>query len=348
MKLTYQLSILLITVMLLVTGCLRVKEDESGGWEHPLTKKGRLHSPLVEVDPFVFNDEFYLLENWRSGWDWPNQPGHTSVINHEMWIAHLPNGPEDYNGRRYISAALTENTLGTAIVWENRVYVFGVNAANGNQYVDMTWSDDLKRWSAPLKVLDSHVGDIFNVSLTRDDKGFVFLWETNGVGTPFTMCFGRLDSLTDNWNDHIIVNAHYGKQKYTGGPAVFYEDGWYYLLYLEALNTGWETRITRSLDLINWKDASEDRPFITFNTDHKNVPLLAPEVKEINASDPGLTYYDGQVIVYFTGSNQKVAGDLQWATFNGTIQELMESFFVKTEIPLTKLQTSIGMPSIKF
>ena len=328
MKLHYLLSFLLIAVIQLMTGCKQVKDDKSGRWEHPLTKKGRLQSPLVEVEPFVFNDEFYLLENWRSDWDLSR--------NGEIWIAHLPNGPEDYNGRKYISAALTRNTLGTAIVWEGRVYVFGLNTESGNQYVDMTWSEDLAKWSAPVKVLDSPAGKIYNISLMRDDKGFVFLWETNGIGKPFTMCFGRLNSLMDNWNDHIIENAFYGKEKYTGGPAVFYEDGWYYLLYLEELKNGWETHITRSLDLINWKDAPKNRPFITFNMDHKNLPLQSPDVQEINASDPSLINYDGQVIVYFTGGNQTVAGDLQWATFNGTIQELMEGFYVQTEIPLAE------------
>jgi alpha-L-fucosidase len=310
-----------------VAGCQQVKDDETGDWEHPLTKMGRFQSPLVEVEPFIFNDEFYLLENWRSDWDWSGQPGKAAGSKDEMWIAHLPNGPEDYKGRRYISVALTGNTLGTAIVWEGRVYVFGVNGASGRQYVEMTWSEDLESWSAPVRVLDSPVGDIFNVSLTRDDQGFVFLWETDGVGKPFTMCFGRIDSLTDNWNNHIIENANYGKQKYTGGPKVIYVDGWYYLLYLESLDTGWETHITRSQDLINWQDAPEDRPFLTFNMDHRNLPLHPPDVREINASDPGLTFYGGQVIVYFTGGTQQRGGDLQWAKFNGTIQELMESFF---------------------
>ncbi len=299
-------------------------------WTHPLTKMGRLNSPLVEVQPFILNGEFYLLENWRSRWDWPGQPSIAAGKNDEMWIAHLPNGPEDYEGRQYISAALKGNTLGTAIVWEDKVYVFGVNEGSDRQYVEMTWSEDLKTWSDPVKVLDSPKGKIFNVSLTRDDQGFVFLWETNAVGKAFTMCFGRINNLTDNWNEHIIENAIYGQHKYTGGPEVIYANGWYYLLYLEALNPGYETRITRSKDLISWEDAPLDRPFIPFNRDQRNLPLHDPEVQEINASDPGVTTYKGQVIIYFTGGIQKRGGDLQWAKFNGSIHSLMSGFFPQT------------------
>jgi len=301
--------------------------QKSSEWKHPLTKVERLHSPLVEVQPIILDGEFYLLENWRSAWDWPGQPHKDAAKNDEMWMAHLPNGPEDYAGRSYLSRALKGNTLGTAIVDEGRVYVFGVNEASGRQFVEMTWSEDLKSWTKPTKVFESPAGKIFNVSLVRDDSGFVFLWETDGVGKPFTMCFGRLTSLIDNWNDHIIAGAIYGEEKYTGGPEVIYADGWYYLLYLEELEVGWETRIARSQNLIDWEDAPEDRPFIPFNSGNRNLPLHEPDVHEINASDPGITTYNGQVIIYFTGSIQKRGGDLQWAKYDGTVGELMKAFF---------------------
>lgn len=326
MKTTFLL--LFVSIFLSVAGRNKMIDENSKSWTNPLEKVERLNSPLVEVEPFVLNDEFYLLECWRSNWNWPGQPGITAGSESEMWIAKLPEGPEDYKNRNYISCALKGNTLGTAIVWKDRVYVFGVNEASDRQYVEMTWSDDLKHWASPVKVLDSPAGKIFNVSVTRDDDGFVFLWETNGVGTKyFTMCFGHINDLSDNWNDNIIENAVYGEDKYTGGPEVVYADGWYYLLYLERLENGWETRVTRSKDLVKWQDAPEDRPFLPFDKSHKNLPLHEPDVAEKNASDPGVASFNGQVIVYFTGGIQKKAGDLQWARYNGTLKKLMESYF---------------------
>jgi alpha-L-fucosidase len=321
-------SILFISIVLSVAGSQSVKDNDSKKWTNPLIKMRRLSSPLVEVEPFVLNGEFYLLECWRSNWDWPGQPSKEAGSNSEIWVAKLPNGPKGYSDREYISCAMKGNEFGTAIVWENRVYVFAVNEASNRQFVEMTWSEDLINWSKPVKVFDSPVGNIYNVSLTRDDDGFVFQWETNKVGTYFTMCFGHLDKLTDNWNDNIIENAKYGEDKYTGGPKVLDADGWYYLLYLERLGSlGWETRVTRSKDLVNWQDAPEDRAFLPFNKNYKNLPLHSPEIPEKNASDPGVACYNGQVIVYFTGGIQKKAGDLQWAKFNGTLKELMEYFF---------------------
>ncbi len=65
----YQKAIIFVAVIILITGCKPTNENASREWEHPLVKMGRLNSPLVEVEPFVFNDELYLLENWRSHWD---------------------------------------------------------------------------------------------------------------------------------------------------------------------------------------------------------------------------------------------------------------------------------------
>ena len=87
------------------------------------------------------------------------------------------------------------------------------------------------------------------------------------------------------------------------------------------------TRITRSRDLKHWEDAPADRPFLTFDRSKKNLPLRPPALEEKNASDAEVCYFRGKTLVYFTGSDQQVAGDLQRAEFAGTPRELFESFF---------------------
>jgi len=301
-------------------------------WPSPIEKRGYLGSPLVEVTPLLFQGELYLLECWRSKWNWPDQPSDTATSRSEMWMAHLPEGPEHYGKRKYVGRVMQDHTLGTAIVWDDRVYVFAVTAhsSNGGREVSMTWSTDMEHWSDPVKVLDSPAGSIFNVAVTRDEHGMVFLWETNGYGRPFTMCYGRVGKPTEPWNPGIIQDARYGMDKYTGGPALYHEGGWYYTLYLEALGGGrYETRITRSKDLKDWHDAPKGRPFLAFDPTRTGLPLRPEQVKECNASDAELCYYKGRTVVYFTGSDQQVGGDLQWATHDGTPRELMELFFAE-------------------
>jgi len=299
-------------------------------WKSPIEKQGYLGSPLVEVTPLPFQGKLYLLECWRSKWKWPEQPSDTATSRSEMWMALLPEGPGHYDKRKYVSRVMRDHTLGTAMIWDDRVYVFAVTAqsSTGGQEVRMTWSDDMEKWSDPVKVLDSPKGRIFNVAVTRDEQGMVFLWETNGYGRPFTMCCGRVKAPTDPWNPGIIEGARYGMDKYTGGPALYYEGGWYYTLYLEALGGGrYETRITRSKDLKAWQDAPVNRPFVTFDPQRTGLPLRPAKVTERNASDAELCYFDGKTIVYFTGSDQQVGGDLQWATYDGSPARLFASFF---------------------
>ncbi len=76
-----------------------------------------------------------------------------------------------------------------------------------------------------------------------------------------------------------------------------------------------------------------NRPFITFDPKHTGLPLRPANTKERNASDVELCCFKGKTILYFTGSDQVVAGDLQRATYEGTPKDLFAEFFpAKAEV----------------
>lgn len=321
------LTLFLFVCVSCLAGQVSGQQDD---WKNPILKRGYLNSPLVEVTPLSFKGEFYLLECWRSQWDWKEVPDESVKKEAEIWMAELPDGPEHYSKRRYLGRVLKNCTLGTAIVWDDRVYVYAVSAqhSDGGQAVYMTCSENMQDWTEPKKVFASPAGKIFNVAVTRDPSGLVFLWETNGYGQPFTMCYGRVDGPEKDWQAGIIEGARYGMNKYTGGPAIYYFDGWYYTLYLEALGAGkYETRITRSNDLKEWHDAPSNRPFITFDPTKKNLPLRPASASEKNASDAELCFHNRQTVIYFTGADQIRGGDLQWASYQGKPGQLLKMFF---------------------
>jgi alpha-L-fucosidase len=299
------------------------------GWKNPLVKKGYLNSPLVETTPFVFHDRLYLLETYQAFVD---SPGRTPGADSDKDTVRV----RDLETNQVVSVALREHTFGTAFVWGDAVYVFSAKCTKGKPWrtctsVSMTRSTDLKTWSEPRTVLEAEPGEqVFNVAVCRGlvdgAEQFVLLYETNDPKyTPFTFKYCRSDDLV-NWKR--IPGALYGADKYVGGPALYFEGGWFYTLYLEALpDTEYETRITRSRDLRHWQDAPKDRPFLTFDRAKKKLPLRPPGLPEKNASDAELCYFRGKTIVYFTGSDQQVAGDLQRAEFEGTPRELFEKFF---------------------
>lgn len=293
-------------------------------WANPIVYKGKLDSPLVEVTPFVFNDRFYLLENWQKQWEYPDETDGSRFVEDEVRI-------RDVAKDEVVSIPLIGHGLGMAFVWDGRVYVFagywGTKEKWGIQHITMVHSDDLSEWSEPEVVLEAEPQEkFFNVSVCRGDGRFIMLVETNDPEWPaFTFKYFESQDLK-NWTR--VDNALYGVDKYVGGPALYYEGGFYYTLYLEALgDRHWETRVTRSRDLIAWEDAPESRPFATFNPENHVHPLRPADVRECNASDAEICYWRGKTRIYYTGGDQRYAGDLQHAEFDGTPRELLETFY---------------------
>ncbi|WP_138478471.1 alpha-L-fucosidase [Dyadobacter bucti] len=295
-------------------------------WTNPIVKQGRMGSPLVETSPFVFKDQLYVLENNQRFWDVKGAKPGDHFHDDEIRIREVKSG-------KLVSVPLKNHGFGTVLVHNNQVYVFAGSYGDGKPWrrmteITMTSSSDLKNWTKPVTVLKAHEKEhFFNTAVCRGKDKFVLLYETDDPRwKAFTFRYVESDDLV-HWKG--IPEAIYGKEKYVGGPALYYEGGWYYTLYLEDLKKGYETRITRSKDLVTWEDAPANRPFVTFDPSIRNIPLLDPGVPESNASDVELCYYGGQTILYFTGSDQTTAGDLQWATYKGTPKQLFEHFFIK-------------------
>ncbi|MCK5441833.1 MAG: hypothetical protein KAJ23_08085 [Maribacter sp.] len=294
-------------------------------WKNPIQKEGRLGSPLVETSPFVFNEKLYLLENNQRFWDLPRARPGDYFHDDEVRI-------RDIALDKIISVPLKNHGFGTVLTWNDRVYVFAGNFGKGKPWrqiteISMTSSKDLKKWTKPQIVLKASGKEFFfNTAVCRGKDKFILLYETNDARwNPFTF---RYMESTDLKNWEPMPGALYGTDKYVGGPALYFNGGWYYTLYLESIEKGYETRITRSKDLVHWEDSPENRPFVTFDPNHNNIPLIDPTIRESNASDVELCYYDGKTILYFTGSDQTTAGDLQWATYKGTPEQLLEYFFI--------------------
>ena len=294
-------------------------------WSNLLVKRGYLSSPVVESTPFAFNDRLYLLESWYAYFDDPQAaPG----ANFHESVARI----RDVATNEVISVAMDDCEFATAFVWEGRVYVFAGRNSPGKAWrqiptIQMTSSSDLKTWTPPVMVLEAE-GDelLWNTAVCHANGKFYLLYETNDSRWPaFTFRYCVSDDL-QRWER--IENAIYGADRYVGGPALYHEGDWFYTLYLESLGEGkYETRITRSKDLKEWNDALAGRPFVTFDSNRRNLPRRPAHLPETNASDAEACYFDGQTIVYYTGGDQQAAGDLQWATFNGSMRELFESFF---------------------
>lgn len=303
-------------------------------WKCRLFKTAVIGPRLAgETTPFVINDHLYRLENHQKNFDFPGKGRTFSFHEDEIRI-------RDLESDKIISIPLRDHYYASGFVWSGRFYLFAGKYERTQfhiRHIVMTSSEDLINWTEPQVVIESENGErLFNTAVCRGKDKFILLYETNDARwtPPFTFKYCESDDLL-HWTR--IPDAIYGKDKYVGGPALYYEGGRYYTLYLHVcaptsgsarLKTNkYETRITRSADLIHWEDAPANRPFISFNSSHRTDPEYYPDVYELNASDAELCFWKGKTVVYFNGGNQQGACDLQAAEFAGTPRALLEHYY---------------------
>ena len=290
-------------------------------WKNGLIKIGRLNSPVVEQTPVIWKGRLVLVETWQGHyWDKPPKKKKDCYVRiHDVETGGI------------LGKCMEGYGFASALVWNEVLYVFAARDT-GEPHprdVNMSKTDDLINWSAPKKVIvpDNPDEYVYNQSVCHDGKRFVMVYETNDPDyPPFTLKFAISDDL-ETWTK--LPEAIYGADRYTACPALRYAGGYYYMLYLEHLKRPkrwFETWLTRSKDLITWEDAPR-RPVIAPDPDQDVHPDHPEGGKECNASDPDLVEWQGKTRVYFTGGDQHWGGNLQYAEFDGSMQEFFESYY---------------------
>ena len=198
-----------------------------------------------------------------------------------------------------------------------------------SQWGDGTWnhvtrfsSDNLEHWTVSRVIEQQPDEHLFNTSVCAGPNGYVMAYESNDPAYPaFTVKFARSADL-EIWEE--VQGVAFGQDRYTACPCIRYEQGYYYMLYLERRPPRhyFETYIARSPDLVAWELSSAN-------------PVLRPEgVDEgVNASDPELVEVDGQTWVYFCVGDQRTWMDVKRAVFDGDQRRFLEGWFESPAIP---------------
>ena len=297
-------------------------------WENKLIKKGILNSPVVEMTPVIWKGKLMIAESWCWGEiekpfvlpDVPPKPSDDHVI------------IRDVETNKIVSKCMEGHGLASAFVWNDAFYVFAVTSKEdeggepGDIYMSM--SQDLDKWTEPrVAIARNSDENLYNESVCYDGKRFMMTYETNDPAyPPFTIKFAASDDLK-TWTK--IPDAIYGTDRYTACPALRYVAGYCYMLYLERPTSKWwfETWLTRSKDLLRWEDAPRNPVIVPDPSQDVYFPHPDSD-KECNASDADLVEWQGKTRVYFTGGNQHGGGFLQYAEFDGTMQEFFESYYM--------------------
>ena len=286
-----------------------------------IEKLGTIDCGLVETTPIVFKGEVYRFEYVRPKY-YANKTGDSyfRFINHKTGAA-TPSFASGYH-------------LGSAFVFGDSVYVTAVDMWNGENIV-LFVSDDLQYWKS-RNVLNLPGWGLFNTSLCKADNRFVLMFE---VGKPAEIAGKRFTARFAESKDliHWLLTdpkCTYTKERYSAPHALRYSSGYFYDFFLEA-HDGYEMRVVRSRDLINWQPSSLN-PVLKASPEDKiifNENLSADcrnrikKAKDINNSDIDFCEFKGNLIINYSWGNQHGEEYIAEAIYYGTLRDFLEGWF---------------------
>jgi alpha-L-fucosidase len=295
-----------IAVLEMGAGRLRESPRRAGVTNVPgLVKTGTVYADVCEGTPIVWQGRLLLLLNFRPG-EAEGKPAATHYL--EL---------RDAADNSLLSRFADGYSLASAFAWDGVLHVYGARYENGG------WNDvtefktrDLMHWTKPRVVVKQNPDEqLFNQSVCRAGDRFVMAYESNDPRWPaFTIKFAESPDLV-TWT--TTAGCVFGTDRYTACPWLTRVDGYFYMLYLEHIRPQWrfETYLTRSKDLVNWESSPRN-------------PILAPGPGEdANTSDPDMTQFGGNVLLYYSFGDQRTWSKLTRAEFAGTLREFLAACY---------------------
>ena len=290
-----------------------------------IRKLGTVDLDLVETTPVVLSNRLWRFE-WVRQQYWDNQ----RQTNYFRF--------RDVKTGETSAPFADGHEFGSAFVHDGKVYVTGTR---GRSQVQMFASTDLSNWESWPVIEDGRYG-IFNTSICRTDRDFVLMFEIDKpkeeAGVPFTARFARSKDLR-KWAI-TVPECHYSKDRYTAPHTLRWLDGWYYNFYLEA-HEGYEMRVVRSRDLIQWH-ASSLNPVLRHSSEDKKIanPALTKEQQSrirnavnLNNSDIDFCDWEGKTFITYSWGNQLGIEHLAEAIYDRPVEQFLRAWFPEEIAP---------------
>lgn len=315
---------------------LDIYDSLRNGKEKPykgIQKLGTVKIDVVETTPVVWKGALIRFEWVRNSKHQLN--GHT--VEKEGYYHFVNMQTEEEVGRPFGYG----HSFGCCHNENGRMFVHGVRGNGGGSVLDGFWSDDLENWQEFNVFTFDQCFRLFNTSVCKGPDELFYMAIENGgimpeVGARFTNFFARSSDLV-HWNLMDIKKYVYAKERYTACPVIRYNNGWFYMIYLESLPCHrWVPYIVRTKDFaeyelgirnpVMWFDESDK---ILYNNDWFTAEEKTEIVNSIdcNNSDIDLCEYEGKTVIVYSWGNQLGREYLARAVYDGPMSEFFESFF---------------------
>ena len=303
-----------------------------------IKKLGTIKIDCVETTPVVWEDRLIRFE-WVRNKQWSSQ----GVIKRDYgYYAFFDMETEEEVGASFA----IDHAFGACYAENGTMYVIGVRGSGGGNILDLFWSEDLVNWQEKEILRFDEDVNIYNTSICKaEENEYALAIEIGGknpmVGkNPFTIIFAKSDNLFE-WNVLPADTHVFSLDRYTACPSIRYYDGYYYMVYLEMLPAlRWTPYIVRTKDFEMF-EMGLINPFMIFDNDDKLMPH--PErfsdfekeriynAVDCNNSDVDFCDYNGKTVILYSWGNQFGVEFLALAEYDGTLEELLTSFFPKQD-----------------
>jgi hypothetical protein len=275
----------------------------SAGLARPkLTKLPFAMSQAMENTPVLYQSRPLLVLNYRD--DTKNKTDDYTKSMH-LYIRDLTTGQE-------VARFGTGFSFANAFVRGAELNVFASEGSNRQwfQSIHHFWSTNLTNWNRELAIPKDEGEHLFNVSVCRDEQGYLMAYEAD---KPVAFCFkfARSKDLS-HWEKVPGLIFTGANNEYSACPVLRYFAPYYYVIYLHQAvpgHKGWISFLARSADLATW----ELSPF--------NPILEAGPGEGINNSDVDLFEYEGNTYLYYATGDQATWGAVRVAQFAGSMQD---------------------------
>ncbi|MCC6231402.1 MAG: hypothetical protein IT580_02100 [Verrucomicrobiales bacterium] len=270
----------------------------------------------MENTPVVFQGRPLQIFNYRD-----DTKNNTDGYKDSMYLYGI-----DLTSGEQVTRFAEGHSFASAFVNGDELSVFASEGSNRDwfQSIYRFSTRDLKTWKRELAM--ERVGNehLFNVSVCRDERGFVMAYESN-LPVQFSFRFARSKDLSQ-WEPVPGLIFTGVSREYSACPVLRYHAPYYYVIYLHAPVAGGKeltSFLARSRDLAEWELSG-------FN------PILTPGSGEgINNSDVDLFEWEGRTYLTYATGDQATWGAVRVATYDGPERDFFERHF------------PVGLPTVK-
>jgi hypothetical protein len=213
--------------------------------------------------------------------------------------------------------------MASALVIDDRLYLFGSSDHEVlGGHIAMTHLDaEYNRPDDIVIIPGRPTESIFNVSVAEADDGFVMVYEMFREDlTGFSFRFAKSQDL-QNWSE---LGGVVNEDVYSAAPTIRYLNGWYYVLYLRKVDSGYVTNLGRTQDFneFDWFDGND-----TYDRFTQVMSPLDHANEGINNSDVDMVEFNNKIYFTYANGDQQYWHDLKLAEYNGTLQQFFAEFW---------------------